>query len=115
MMKFPSRSVAAPLEVPSTRTEAPMSGSLVFASTMVPLIVPVCAKPADREKRKRVISDNRKYLFIEFICRNNLYYLIESTIIFSRQRSDINVTEPLRIHYVIVKIKANKKRGFRPR
>ncbi len=35
--------------------------------------------------------------------------MIESSIMFSRQRSDINVTEQLRIYYVFVKIYAKQK------
>jgi len=40
--------------------------------------------------------------------------MIESSIMFSRQRSDINVTEQLRFYYVIVKIYAKKNGAFGP-
>ena len=57
--KLPSKSAAAPLVVPSTKTDAPMSGSLVFASIIVPSIIPVCAVIVPVKAKKNIIAKDK--------------------------------------------------------
>jgi high-affinity K+ transport system ATPase subunit B len=44
--------------VPSTSTDAPISGSLVFASLIIPFIVPVWANAVNEITRKSINTDN---------------------------------------------------------
>lgn len=69
MANLPSGSVATPLDVPCSKTEAPMTGSL-RSSVTVPSTLTFCAKAAkDNSKTKgrstsRFITDKFLFTFI---------------------------------------------------
>jgi hypothetical protein len=57
-LKFPSKSVIAPIAVPSIDTETPIKASPFVLSKMEPLIKPSCAMSREFSMKNRITKEN---------------------------------------------------------